>query len=87
MKTWAMLLFLLMVVAGCQSTGWERRGVTSAQLVADTSDCRKGARSGRLEVQDTISGRSTLLLPVSELDRPAFAACMRQRGYVRGSID
>jgi hypothetical protein len=87
MKTWAMLLFLLMVVAGCQSTAWERRGVTSAQLVADTSDCREAARGGRLEVQDTISGRSTLLLPVSELDRPAFAACMRQRGYVRADID
>ena len=87
MKTWAMLLFLFMLVGGCQATAWDRRGVTSAQLVADTSDCREAARGGRLEVQDTISGRSTLLLPVSELDRPAFAACMRQRGYARGYAD
>ena len=87
MKTRVMLLFLLIVVAGCQSTVWERRGVPSAQLVADTSGCREAARVGRLEVQDTLSGRITLLLPVSEFDRPAFAACMQQRGYVRGYAD
>jgi hypothetical protein len=40
-----------------------------------------------LEVQKTVSGLSTLLLPVSEMDDGAFGACMRQRGYQKGWVD
>jgi len=85
MKTWAMLLFLLMVVAAVNRP----RGNGEASLRRSSSriPATAGKRQGcRLEVQDTISGRSTLLLPVSELDRPAFAACMRQRATYAATL-
>lgn len=88
MRATALFLFVLafVVAAGC-STAWEKRGVGAAQVVADTDECRAAARGGRLELQETLSGRATLLLPVSELDHRAFGDCMRQRGYVKGLID
>jgi len=82
----AILMLFVPMVAGC-STGWERRGVSTPQLVEDTQTCRQLAQAGRLEVQKTASGLSTLLLPVSEMDDRAFAACMRQRGYAPTSVD
>ena len=89
MKMRAAVLFLfvlaLVVAAGC-STAWERSGVSGPQLVTDTSECRAAATDGRLELQETLSGSTTLLLPVSELDRRAFGDCMRLRGYARGFI-
>lgn len=85
MKILAAVVFLFVLAAGC-STAWERPGVSAEQVVADTDACRTAATGGRLELQETLSGRATLLLPVSELDHRAFADCMRQRGYVRGFI-
>jgi hypothetical protein len=81
-----LLVLALVVAAGC-STAWKRSGVSGAQLVTDTSECRAAATNGRLELQKTLSGSTTLLLPVSELDHRAFAACMRERGYAWGSIE
>jgi hypothetical protein len=81
----AVVMLFVPMVAGC-STGWERR-VSTPQLVEDTQMCRQEAHLGRLEVQKTASGLSTLLLPVSEIDDRAFAACMRQRGYEKGWVD
>jgi hypothetical protein len=81
----AILMLFVPMVAGC-STGWERR-VSTPQLVEDTQTCRQEAQVGRLEVQKTVSGLSTLLLPVSEMDDRAFSACMRQRGYQQGWVD
>jgi hypothetical protein len=86
MKIRGTIVMLFVVMAGC-STGWERRGVSTSQLVEDTQTCRQQAQAGRLEVQKTVSGLSTLLLPVSEMDDQAFAACMRQRGYEKGWVD
>jgi len=87
MKTRAAILFLcvlvLVVAAGC-ATAWKRSGVSGAQLVTDTSECQAAATGGRLELQETLSGSTTLLLPVSELDQRVFGDCMRQRGYARG---
>ncbi len=84
---WAAVLFLFVLVAGCGSTAWEQPDVSSIQLVADTDACRAAATGGRLEFQQTISGSATLLLPVSEVDRHAFAECMRHRGYEQRFID
>lgn len=81
------VLLLSVLAAGCGSTAFERPGATAAEVVADANACEVAATSGRLELQDTLSGSATLLLPVSELDHRAFADCMRQRGYVRGSTD
>jgi hypothetical protein len=81
----AILMLFVPMVAGC-STGWESR-VSTPQLVEDTQTCRQVAQAGRLEVQKTVSGLSTLLLPVSEMDDRAFSACMRQRGYQQGWVD
>jgi hypothetical protein len=86
MKIRGTIVMLLVVMAGC-STGWERRGVSTSQLVEDTHMCRQQAQAGRLEVQKTVSGLSTLLLPVSEIDDRVFAACMHQRGYEKGWVD
>ena len=86
MKARATFVLLSVLVAGC-STGWQRSNINTAQLVQDTHQCRETARGGRLEVQKTVSGMSTLLLPAAEMDDRAFAACMRQRGYQQGSVD
>ncbi len=86
MKARAALLLLSVSLVGC-STGWQRSNINTAQLVQDTHQCREEARGGRLEVQKTVSGMSTLLLPASEMDDRVFASCMRQRGYERGSVD
>jgi hypothetical protein len=86
MKARTTLLLLSVLLVGC-STAWQRSGINTAQLVEDTHQCREAARGGRLEVQKSVSGLSTLLLPVSEMDDRIFAACMRQRGYERGSVD
>jgi len=86
MKARMTLLLLAVTLAGC-STGWQRSGINTVQLVEDTHQCREAARGGRLEVQKTVSGMSTLLLPVAEMDDRVFAACMRQRGYEKGSVD
>ena len=90
MKTRAAILFLfvlvLVVAAGC-ATAWKRSGVSGAQLVTDTSECQAAATGGRLELQETLSGSAALLLPASNLDRGAFAACMRERGYEQGYVD
>ena len=84
----AALLFLFMLAfAGCGSIAFERPSANAAQMVGDTDACRVAATGGRLELQNTLSGMATLLLPVSELDQRAFAACIRQRGYVEGSTD
>ena len=83
----ALLFFFVLALAGCGSTAFERPGANAAQMVGDTDTCRAAATGGRLELQNTLSGRATLLLPVSELDQRAFADCMRQRGYVEGSTD
>ena len=83
----ALLFLFVLAVAGCGSTAFERPGANAAQMVGDTDTCRVAATGGRLELQNTLSGMATLLLPVSELDQRAFAACMRQRGYVEGSTD
>jgi hypothetical protein len=83
----ALLFLFVLVLAGCGSTAFERPGANAAQMVGDTDTCRVAATRGRLELQNTLDGRATLLLPVSELDQRAFADCMRQRGYVEGSID
>ena len=87
MRATVLFLFVLAFVlaAGC-STAWEKRGVSGPQLVTDTSECRVAATGGLLELQETLSRSTTLLLPVSGLDHRAFADCMRQRGYVRGLI-
>lgn len=86
MKARATLVLLSALLAGC-STGWQRSNINTAQLVQDTHACREAARGGRIEVQKTVSGMSTLLLPASEMDDRAFASCMRQRGYREGSVD
>ena len=83
----ALLFLFVLAVAGCGSTAFERPGANAAQMVGDTDTCRVAATGGRLELQNSLSGRATLLLPGSELDQRAFAACMRQRGYVEGSTD
>ena len=83
MKMRVPVLFLVVLAAGC-SAAWERPNVNGAQLVADTDACRVAAAVGRLELQETLSGSTTLLLPVSELDQRVFGDCMRQRGYARG---
>ena len=83
----ALLFFFVLALAGCGSTAFDRPGANAAQMVGDTDTCRVAATGGRLELQNTLSGRATLLLPVSELDQRAFADCMSQRGYVEGSID
>ena len=83
----ALLFLFVLVLAGCGSTAFERPGANAAQMVGDTDACRVAATRGRLELQNSLSGSATLLLPVSELDQRAFAACMRQRGYVEGSTD
>jgi len=83
----ALLSLFVLALAGCGSTAFERPGANAAQMVGDTDACRVAATGGRLELQNTLSGMATLLLPVSELDQRAFAACMRQRGYVEGSTD
>jgi hypothetical protein len=85
MNARATIMLLAVAVAGC-STGWESRASTP-QLVEDTQTCRQEAHVGRLEVQKTASGLSTLLLPVSEIDDRAFSACMRKRGYEKGWVD
>jgi len=82
----AIVMLVVPMVAGC-STGWEQRGVSTPQLVEDTQTCRQVAQASRVEVQKTVSGLSTLLLPVSEMDDRAFADCMRQRGYQKGWVD
>ena len=81
-----LLLLSVTLVVGC-STGWQRSNITTAQLVEDTHQCREAARGGRLEVQKTVSGLSTLLLPASEMDDRVFASCMRQRGYEPRRVD
>jgi hypothetical protein len=86
MKMRVAVLFLFVLAAGC-STAWERSNVTGAQLVADTDACKVAATGGRLELQETVSGSTALLLPVSKLDHRAFAACMRERGYEQGFAD
>jgi len=86
MKAHATFVLVSVLVAGC-STGWQRSNINTAQLVQDTHRCREVARGGRLEVQKTVSGMSTLLLPVAEMDDHAFTACMRERGYQPGSVD
>lgn len=86
MKARATLLLLAVLLVAC-STAWQRPGINTAQLVEDTHQCREEARGGRLEVQKTVSGLSTLLLPVSEMDDRVFASCMRQRGYTEASVD
>ena len=83
----ALLFLFVLVLAGCGSTAFERPGAHAAQMVGDTDACRMAATRGQLELQNSLSGSATLLLPVSELDQRAFAACMRQRGYVEGSTD
>ena len=83
----ALLFLFVLALAGCGSTAFERPGANAAQMVGDTDTCRAVATGGRLELQNTLSGKATLLLPVSELDQRAFADCMRQRGYVEGSTD
>jgi hypothetical protein len=83
MKTRVAGLFLVVFAAGC-SAAWDRSNVTGAQLVADTDACKVAATGGRLELQETLSGSTALLLPVSTLDHHAFAACMRERGYEQG---
>jgi len=83
----ALLSLFVLALAGCGSTAFERPGANAAQMVGDTDACRVAATGGRLELQNSLSGMATLLLPVSELDQRAFAACMRQRGYVEGSTD
>ena len=83
----ALLFLFVLALVGCGSTAFERPGANAAQMVGDTDTCRVAATGGRLELQNTLSGMATLLLPVSELDQRAFADCMRQRGYVEGSID
>ena len=83
----ALLFLFVPALAGCGSTAFERPGANAAQMVGDTDTCRAAATGGRLELQNTLSGRATLLLPVSELDQRAFADCMRQRGYVEGPTD
>ena len=83
MKTRIAVLFLFVFAAGC-SAAWERSNVTGTQLVADTDACKVAATGGRLELQETLSGSTTLLLPVSELDQRVFGDCMPQRGYARG---
>jgi hypothetical protein len=86
MKMRVALLFLFVLAAGC-SAAWERPNVTEAQLLADTDACKLAATGGRLELQETLSGSAALLLPVSNLDHRAFAACMRERGYEQGYAD
>ena len=86
MKMRIAVLFLFVFAAGC-SAAWERSNVTGTQLVADTDACRVAAAVGRLELQETLSGSAALLLPASKLDRGAFAACMRERGYEQGYAD
>ena len=86
MKMRVPVLFLVVLAAGC-SAAWERPNVNGAQLVADTDACRVAAAVGRLELQETLSGSTALLLPASKLDRGAFAACMRERGYEQGYVD
>src|SRR5207245_11291624 len=49
--------------------------------------CKGPATGGRVELQETLSASAALLLAVSELDRRAFAACMRERGYKQGFAD
>jgi hypothetical protein len=83
----ALLFLFVLAFAGCGSTAFERPSANTAQMVGDTDTCRVAATGGRLELQNTLSGKATLLLPVSELDQRAFADCMRQRGYVQGSTD
>jgi len=72
-------------LTGCSTGGVGRAAGSADGRGHDT--CRVAATGGRLELQNTLSGRATLLLPVSELDQRAFADCMRQRGYVEGSTD
>ena len=86
MKAVAWVVLVLGVLTGC-STAWQRPRTNTAQMVEDTHQCREAARGGRLEVQRTVSGLSTLLLPVSEMDDKAFASCMRQRGYSEAQVD
>ena len=86
MKMRVLVFFLVVLAAGC-SAAWERPNVNGAQLVADTDACRVSAAVGRLELQETLSGSTALLLPASKLDRGAFAACMRERGYEQGYVD
>jgi hypothetical protein len=86
MKAATSIVLTFVIIAGC-STAWQRPSTNTAKLVDDTHQCRELARGGRLEVQKTLSGLSTLLLPVSEVDDRVFASCMRQRGYVEASVD
>jgi len=86
MKMRVAVLFLVVFAAGC-SAAWDRSNVNGPQLVADTDACKVAATGGRLELQETLSGSTALLLPVSTLDHRALAACMRERGYEQGFAD
>jgi hypothetical protein len=86
MKMRAAVLVLVVLAAGC-SAAWERSQTNGPQLVADTDACKVAATGGRLKLQETLSGSTALLLPVSTLDHRAFAACMRERGYEQGYAD
>ena len=86
MKMRAAVLVLFLLAAGC-SVAWDRSKITGPQLAADLDACRAVATGGRLELQETLSGSTALLLPVATLDHSAFAACMRERGYEQGYVD
>src|SRR2546427_10350639 len=81
----SLFVLALVVAAGC-STAWKRAGVSGPQLGTDTSECRAAATDGRLELQETLSRSTTLLLPVAELHRRAVGDCWRPGGSARGCI-
>ena len=80
----ALLFLFVLAVAGCGSTAFERPGANAAQMVGDTDACRVAATGGRLELQNTLSGMATLLLPVGA--RPTCLRRLHAPARLRGGI-
>ena len=83
MRTLIRSVVVLMLVSGCASDVWRRSGVSGIQVVEDTIACQRHAVLARVEVQETMSGNTKVLLPASSFDRNAFDACMLKLGYAR----
>jgi hypothetical protein len=77
MRTRSTLLIVLLVLAGCGSSGgtWTKAGATEEEQKRDTLDCLGQART-------MVAGRDG---PRPVVDQDRYRACMAKRGYTMGS--
>ena len=82
MRVATVLAFTALLLSGCRSSVWEKPGVTATQVAEDTRACQQTSTVGQARLQETLSGKSTVLLSSSKVDRGTFEACMSGIGYV-----